>query len=95
MKSYEIDFKNDVNLKEIKKLFLGNSFLHLKNILNINEITKIKDNVLNIDKLIDDSIDELINLLEKPIITIKDIEELKYLPLSFGKGQIFLSFSKK
>ena len=58
-------------------------------------IKKIKDNVLNIDKLIDDSIDELINLLEKPIITIKDIEELKYLPLSFGKGQIFLSFSKK
>lgn len=63
---------------------------------NIVEILKkIKDNVLNIDKLIDDSIDELINLLEKPIITIKDIEELKYLPLSFGKGQIFLSFSKK
>ena len=63
---------------------------------NIVEILKkIKDNVLNIDKLIDDSIDELINLLEKPIITVKDIEELKYLSLSFGKGQIFLSFSKK
>ena len=46
MKSYEIDFKNDVNLKEIKKLFLGNGFLHLKNILNINEITKIKENIL-------------------------------------------------
>ena len=58
-------------------------------------LKKIKDNVLNIDKLIDDSIDELINLLEKPIITVKDIEELKYLSLSFGKGQIFLSFSKK
>lgn len=54
MRNYEIDFKNNVNINKIREHFFKNGFLHLKNILNLDEIIKLKRNILeefgNLDK---------------------------------------------
>lgn len=47
MESYEIDFNQDIKIKGLKEKFVENGFLHLKNILDVKELEKIKENILN------------------------------------------------
>ena len=65
---------------------------HQTDIINI--VINLEHNLRDISVELSNSLKELIILLNKVEIKFEDIEKLEYLPLCFGKGQIFLSFSR-
>lgn len=61
----------------------------------LKNIEDIQNNIKGLDNNIDNAIIEFISILKKDYFTFDDIQDLKYLPKCFGKGQIYLSFTKE
>ena len=81
----ELVLKIRVNEKNDKDIYI-------KNIIDL--IVKIKDNLKDIDSIIDNSLTEIIALLQKETILAKDISSMKYFSQCFGRGSQYLSFIK-
>jgi len=66
--------------------------IYIKNIIDL--IVQIKDNLKNIDSIIDNSLTEIITLLQKETILAKDISSMKYFGQCFGRGSQYLTLIK-